>query len=86
MDRIHINGERDFGMSFRWQRGSFTVEAAIWVPIMVFMVMGTVQIGITFFQESVKRESYSDLVQLDIVQEFYNYQIIGEIGEELLDD
>ncbi len=73
-------------MSFRWQRGSFTVEAAIWVPIMVFMVMGTVQIGITFFQESVKRESYSDLVQLDIVQEFYNYQIIGEIGEELLDD
>lgn len=73
-------------MSFRWQRGSFTVEAAIWVPIMVFMVMGTVQIGITFFQESVKRESYSDLVLLDIVQEFYNYQIIGEIGEELLDD
>ena len=67
-------------------RGSFTIEAAIWVPFMMFLIMGTIQIGIMFFQESVKRESYSGLMQLDIVQEFYNYQILGEIGEELVND
>ena len=69
-----------------WQKGSFTVEAAIWVPIMVFLIMGTIRIGIYFFEESMNRECYTGLLQLDIVQEFYNDQVLGEIKEEIQDD
>lgn len=69
-----------------WQKGSYTVEAAILVPLLVFLVMWALQLGIGFFEESRKREVCSELENLDIVKEFYNYQIIGEIGEELLDD
>lgn len=73
-------------MRFVRQKGSFTVEAAIWVPIMIFLIMNVIQLGIHFFQESRNRESYAGLMQLDIVQEFYNYQILEEIGEEIFDD
>lgn len=69
-----------------WQKGSFTVEAAIWVPIMVFLIMGVIRIGIYFFEKCMTRESYAGLRQLDIVQEFYNYQILEELKEEIQDD
>lgn len=73
-------------MKKQWQRGSFTVEAVIWIPIMVFLIIGTMQLGIRFFQDSLNRESYQRLQEPDIVQEFYNYQILGEIGEEIIND
>lgn len=73
-------------MRGNWQKGSFTIEAAIWVPVMIFLIMNVVRLGISFFQESVNREAGVRLKELDIVQEFYNYQILGEIGEEILDD
>lgn len=69
-----------------WQKGSFTVEAAIWVPIMVFLIMGTIRIGIYFFEKCMTREGCEVLRELNIVQEFYNYQILGEIKEEIEDD
>ncbi len=73
-------------MFSKWHKAGFTVEAAIWIPIMVFLVMGTMKLGIDFFQTSKSRQIYDGLTELDIVQEFYEYQILGEIGEEILDD
>lgn len=73
-------------MNKSWHKGSFTVEAAIWMPVMVLLITGSMKLGIDFFQNSKTRESYSGLIELDIVQEFYNYQILGEIGEAIFDD
>lgn len=73
-------------MRGNWQKGSYTIEAAIWVPVMIFLIMNVVRLGISFFQESINREAGVRLKELDIVQEFYNYQILREIGEEILDD
>jgi len=42
--------------------------------------------GISFFQDSMNRENSSKLQQLDIVSEFYNYQILKEVGEEIRND
>ena len=69
-----------------WNRGSFTIEGAIMVPLFIFTIMSTLRIGIGFFQASATREVYEELEQLDIVQEFYNYQIVGEMGEKIFDD
>lgn len=69
-----------------YHMGSFTIEATILVPLLLFMMMTTLRIGIAFFQESATRDVYPELEKLDIVAEFYNYQIIGEIGKEIFDD
>lgn len=69
-----------------WNNGSFTVEAAIVIPLLIFTIMTALQMGIRFFQESATREVYPELEKLDIVEEFYYYQIIEEVGEDIFDD
>lgn len=70
----------------KMHKGSFTVEASIYVPMVIFLVMNVLSGGIYFFQESKNREKNIAIEELDIVREFYNYQILGEIGEEIWDD
>ncbi|MGN1155630.1 MAG: TadE/TadG family type IV pilus assembly protein [Agathobacter sp.] len=70
----------------RMHRGSFTVEASIYIPLFLFLIMNVLSLGIVFFQESRTREENTAIQELDIVQEFYNYQILGEIGEEIWND
>lgn len=70
----------------RMHRGSFTVEATIYIPLFLFLIMNVLSLGIVFFQESRTREENTAIQELDIVQEFYNYQILGEIGEEIWND
>ena len=67
-------------------KGSFTIEAAIYVPMVLFLIMYVLTSGIFFFQEARLREMPEDIAELDIVQEFYVYQAIGEIWGELADD
>lgn len=62
------------------------IEAAIWVPFVLLLIVMVLKLGIEFYQNSKNRENYYGLDELDIVQEFYNYQILGEIREEILDD
>lgn len=73
-------------MKGKWHRGSFTVEATIIVPLFIFMILTVLRIGIGFFQDSAKREVSPELEKLDIVSEFYNYQVLGEVGKEIFDD
>ena len=68
------------------QKGSYMIEAAIWVPFVLLLIVMVLKLGIEFYQNSKNRENYYGLDELDIVQEFYNYQILGEIREEILDD
>lgn len=68
------------------QRGSYTIEAAIYIPIIICMLFQSIGIAIDFWQQSRNREVCEELQTLDIVKEFYGYQILDEIGKEILDD
>lgn len=68
------------------QKGSYTIEAAVYVPMMMFLVLVTLRGGISFYQESRDREIYQGLIKMDVVSEFYTYQMIKEVGEEWTDD
>ena len=67
-------------------KGSFTVEASIYVPLVLFLIMNVLSTGIDFFQQSRERNKTISETEIDIVQEFYNYQNLKEIGEEILGD
>ena len=70
----------------RMHKGSYTIEATILMPIMLGLVSFVICTAIDFVQESTGREVYPKMQVMDPVQEFYTYQILGEIGEEIFDD
>ena len=67
----------------RWKKASFTIEAAILVPFLLFLFVGVLQIGITFFQNSVSRNAYKGLEKMDTVERFYHLQLLKELGEDI---
>ena len=69
-----------------WHKGGFTVEASVIVPIEILMIITSLSMGIDLFQYSARREIAPRVQELRIVDEFYNYQILGEIGKEIVDD
>ncbi|MBQ2900482.1 MAG: hypothetical protein IJA07_04230 [Agathobacter sp.] len=69
-----------------WYKGSYTVEAAIYIPIVLFLLFQTIGIAIDFWQESKQREVCEALQELDIVKEFYGYQILDEVRKEIEDE
>ena len=73
-------------MKKRWQKASFTIEAAIYVPVILFVLFQSVDMGIQFFEWSKTREINLRLQEMQVVEEFYDYQILGEMWEEMKDD
>lgn len=73
-------------MKKKWQNASYTIEAAIYIPIILYVLFQSIEIGIDFWQESKDREISKRLLELDVVQEFYAYQIIDEVKEVKEDD
>jgi len=67
-------------------KGSYTVEAAVYIPIILFMLFHSLDIAIDFWQESREREISKQMEELDCVKEFYGYQILDEIRKEIQDD
>lgn len=67
-------------------KGSYTIEASIWISTILFMMMGVLEVGIDFYQRSKEKELSAYSQEVDIVAEFYNYQVLKEVGEEWLDD
>lgn len=68
------------------QKGSFTIEAAIYVPMMLFLILVTLRGGISFYKESKEMQIDEGFTTLDIVSEFYTYQMLKEIGGEKTND
>ena len=66
-------------------KGSYTLEAAIYIPIIMFLLLGSMDLGIQYWQRSREREINQELQDLNILQEFYGYQILEEVGKELKD-
>lgn len=67
-------------------KGSYTVEAAIYIPMILFLQFQSLDLAIDYWQESKQREICESLQKLDIVSEFYGYQILDEIRKETKDD
>lgn len=63
------------------QKGSFTIEAVIWIPLVLCLMIGILQEGISFYEECVKKELSQEVRDWDGVSKFYELWAIKEIGE-----
>lgn len=68
------------------QKASYSIEAAIYTPVVLFVLFHSLSIGIDFWQESRLRNINEQLKGLDIVQEFYMYQVTDEVVGEIMDE
>ena len=64
-------------------KGSFTIESAIIIPFILFLCIGVLQLGITFYQESVEVEYEYRLEEIDVVSTFYQLQMLKEFGKDI---
>lgn len=69
---------RDFVKSLK---GSFTVEATIIIPIILFLMISILEQGITFYKKTIERESPKSITEWDAVSTFYDMWVLKEIGE-----
>ena len=83
---VHQYQQNSYFLWGIWQRGSYTIEAAVYVPMIMFLILVTIRGSISFYKESKNKEVYEALVEIDTVSEFYTYQMIKNIGEESADD
>jgi hypothetical protein len=69
--------------AMKMQKGSFTIEAIIWISLILCIMVGVLQEGISFYGECVKEEISEDVKEWDAVSKFYQLWIIKEVGESL---
>ena len=62
------------------------MEAAVYIPIVLFMLFHSLDVAIDFWQESRERQICVQLEEFDCVESFYRYQMLDEIREEIEDD
>lgn len=67
-------------------QASYTIEAAIYIPLILFMQFQTVDLAIDFWKESRQKVYSLEVKELDLVKEFYVYQGIDEIRKEIEND
>ena len=63
--------------------GSYTVEGAIIIPIFIFMMAIVMKMGILLYQEIKTDTSYETATDMWLVDDFYNYQVVKEVVDEL---
>lgn len=71
------------GNIVKFEKGSFTIEAVIWIPLILCIMIGILKEGISFYEECVKEESSEEVGEWDGVSKFYQLWTIKEIGENL---
>ena len=64
-------------------KGSYTIEAAVLIPMILFIMMTVLLMGIQFYEKCLYREKNKRLEELDILSEFYMYQVLEEVGDEI---
>lgn len=67
-------------------RASFTVEAAVIVPFVLFLSIGVLRIGIGFYQDSVNRKQDIKLQGMNSVERFYQLQMLEEFGRDVYEN
>lgn len=62
-------------------KASLTVEAAIWIPLALFMIVGGINIGYALFQESrLSVEIQEELTELDPIKIVRNNTLIDKMN------
>ena len=67
-------------------KASYTIEAAIWVPIMLGVLIWGIRIGVLYYQEILQMRTLPLIQELNLQEEFYHYQIFEEIIGEFAND
>ena len=68
------------------QKASFTIEATIWVSLILCMVVGVLQKGIDYYDRHAKRTVLAELEEWNSVSRFYEVWMLKEFGEEEVDE
>ena len=68
------------------QRASFTIEAVIWISLILYMMIGVLQEGIDCYQGHANRSQLQELKEWDSVSTFYELWVLKELGEENADE
>ncbi len=69
-----------------YHKGSYTIEAAVWVPLLLTVILLSLETGIKLYQEVVNWTYSEKTESLHIVREFYNYQVLEEVVQEVEND
>ena len=67
-------------------RASFTVEAAVIVPFILFLSISVLGMGIEFYQDSIWRPSNERHLEIDCVKRFYQLQMLEDLGKDVYDN
>lgn len=69
------------GRRRRW-RGSYTVEASLVVPIVIFAMALAMKLGIALYQEIEEQPEDREWAEMWGVGDFYNHQAIKEVFDD----
>ncbi len=59
-------------MWINWKKASYTVEAAVLVPLFLGIVLVVMNTAIAFYEECTKIEQY-DRLEIEVMETFYAY-------------
>ena len=62
----------------KW-KGSYTVEAAVIVPIMIWMMAAVICMGITLVKDVQMQDEHKCVETMWEVEDFYKYQAVKEV-------
>lgn len=71
-----------FDLKERCRRGSYTVEAAVWIPVLVFLFVAGIRIGLYLYEEINSQKEQQIAIELWEVKDFYKNQWIGELTDD----
>ncbi len=78
MMRNLLNKDLFYGLN-----GSYIVEGSILIPIFIFMLALVMRMGLVLYQEMKSDTSYEAATDMWLVDDFYNYQVVKEVVDEL---
>lgn len=58
-------------MYIKWQKASYTVEAAVLIPLFFGIILFAIHTAISFYEECTQTEPYD---RIEIMETFYAYQ------------
>lgn len=64
-------------------KGSFTIEAVVIIPIILFLMISVLKQGITFYKATIERKIPETITSWDAVSTFYDVWVLKEMGEVL---
>ena len=70
----------------RRQKASFTIEATIWISLILCLMIGILREGIEFYYSYATRNIAQEIESWDGVSKFYECWILKELGEEETDE